>query len=1127
MSKTFVFISLLILVIITPIITSNCYENDFSISPKKLEENKYNKRALYTYSDYSLNIILDLTYIKEGINKYNLTEYKTILLEPFNEVIQILNSLMKVKTRPCYTFYGYQFDDYGFFHWDKSRFGINYNKNYFRTCDYNMDLFVLARFMNSTELIKNKDDLITRKLLYLGKTSGQPIIGALHFNQNMILSYLQKRNSEEYFKYSILHQFIHILGFNSWVIKNYFPHYIIQEKDINGIERKYLKSTKVINVAKKYFNCSDINGIELEENDTSIHWRSNILLGEIMTKNNYQPEQILSEFTFAFLEDIGYYTVKYYTGGLMQFGRNKGCQFIKERCIRNNTIDIIYENEFHPFDNIKSSNDIYSSCSSARLSRTYSINLSINNYNYNNNKYFNSSLYNQYSYDDYYPIPNNLYDESQNEFYIGKCNEIGSDNYGSKIVYYNGTNYTNGYLQNITGEKYSNNSFCYQSSLYRNKEPYKDFLSKSVRAICYQTFCSSKSLTVKIHDVYIVCPRQGGKISADGFIGYFLCPDYYLICSGDVLCNDLFDCVNKKSEIKKESYSPDYEPKIINNINKVENDEIDDENNYELSYDGKCIKYCKQCNENKKCIICKNNYVLLGDKESGEIKCVPEEEISKGYYKDENTSIYYKCSEYCEKCSDEYNCLKCEESYTKLYNKNSSCYLINDLIPYYTQDPKDENNYINCAKIYNNCLTCNTTQCLSYNIIIFILQAIYNNNEINLFLVSEPRAKFLNNIILELIISTRKRLRNLEEKKIKIKLIKKNEGVNRIEKYSASIKDLNITDIINIEIKSINLEQNNSNFIYYINYPDNKNNLDISNVRELVSKGGTNFSKIQNNKNYKINFYKIVNINKGCKFDILIDSKFNNNKENISLNFIEIFNTSNIIKSNCSLSKNNNKINCILNKAIHSIFFFEDFIHYDDNELFAIIQDNKIISYNMLNKQNSFDIFRESFINPTLECSKDNFKDEDSKIVSLSNGIIICIIIGGIIILTSIILIFICVYKRYSKESKFKGKEPTDILGTEVGTSTTSINNKKKIILITTAGNVTELFADIKLTMEEIRKLYFKMIKKENLYLDKQIKFLYNGEVIPINSQEIVENLFFPDKDYIKITVTDVNRLIT
>ena len=42
MSKTFVFISLLILVIITPINTSNCCENDFSIYPKKLEENKIN-----------------------------------------------------------------------------------------------------------------------------------------------------------------------------------------------------------------------------------------------------------------------------------------------------------------------------------------------------------------------------------------------------------------------------------------------------------------------------------------------------------------------------------------------------------------------------------------------------------------------------------------------------------------------------------------------------------------------------------------------------------------------------------------------------------------------------------------------------------------------------------------------------------------------------------------------------------------------------------------------------------------------------------------------------------------------------------------------------------------------------
>ena len=33
-----------------------------------------------------------------------------------------------------------------------------------------------------------------------------------------------------------------------------------------------------------------------------------------------------------------------------------------------------------------------------------------------------------------------------------------------------------------------------------------------VRAICYESFCSNRSLTIKINDDYIVCPRAGGKI---------------------------------------------------------------------------------------------------------------------------------------------------------------------------------------------------------------------------------------------------------------------------------------------------------------------------------------------------------------------------------------------------------------------------------------------------------------------------------------------------------------------------------------------------------------------------------------------------------------------------------------
>ena len=71
--------------------------------------------------------------------------------------------------------------------------------------------------------------------------------------------------------------------------------------------------------------------------------------------------------------------------------------------------------------------------------------------------------------------------------------------------------------------------------------------------MCYEMICSSsnKTLTVKIKDQYIVCPREGGKVEVNGdYQGFIYCPDYNLICTGTVMCNDMFDCLDKKSETK-------------------------------------------------------------------------------------------------------------------------------------------------------------------------------------------------------------------------------------------------------------------------------------------------------------------------------------------------------------------------------------------------------------------------------------------------------------------------------------------------------------------------------------------------------------------------------------------------
>ena len=385
--------------------------NDIYIKPKRINKIQKQKRALTTEENYDLNIIIDLKNLEEGIIAYDLLEYNHILINAFNSASKILNSLLKVTSRPCYYIYSNDFDDYGFNNWDKEKYGISSSKNYFITCDYNMDLFILVRFMDSKELIEESEYLLISGLLYIGEKA-QPIIGRIILNQNELKSHLNRGNSEEYFKNLFLHHFIHILGFNSMYIQDDYHKCLIKEKDMNGIERKYINSTKVVNIAQKYFNCNDINRVELEELDTIIHWESRILLGEIMTGGIYSPEQVISEFTLAFLEDLGYYKANYFTGGLMQYGRNKGCKFIKEKCVQNGKIDEKYENEFFSFDNIKSINGIDASCSSGRQSRTYFYKTE---YSYpipDYYQYFNNIFYGGYSYADYCPVSLNYHNES-------------------------------------------------------------------------------------------------------------------------------------------------------------------------------------------------------------------------------------------------------------------------------------------------------------------------------------------------------------------------------------------------------------------------------------------------------------------------------------------------------------------------------------------------------------------------------------------------------------------------------------------------------------------------------------------------------------------------------------------
>ena len=183
----------------------------------------------------------------------------------------------------------------------------------------------------------------------------------------------------------------------------------------------------------------------------------------------YTEEQIISEFTLAVLEDSGYYKPNYYTGGLMQFGKNKGCEFLTNKCVdEEGNVNDNFKNEF--FSQVLYYGNIDPGCSSGRQSRAYHA-----IYEYEEvipepfNYYSDSKLGGRPSAD-YCPVSQEYWEEAEIIYYVCHCFTKGNGKYGTLINYYDSNSIkhfnSNEDLYEISGEIHSDHSFCALSSLF-------------------------------------------------------------------------------------------------------------------------------------------------------------------------------------------------------------------------------------------------------------------------------------------------------------------------------------------------------------------------------------------------------------------------------------------------------------------------------------------------------------------------------------------------------------------------------------------------------------------------------------------------------------------------------------
>ena len=564
--------------------------------------NLRNRKLATVYSP--IRIFVDTTYLEKQAEKLNMVDKLSIIRYALKKSVGGMEKILEVDQLDynVYSKLSKELSNNKVLQWDKT---IDNPEKLSLSYDY----VLFPRFAIPSDGFPN-GVLAAAMPILLEEETNRPIAGLLMITNNSL--YFEKDNVENYFSNVFIHELTHAFGFLADAFE-YFPggkkNTIFSKEDKYGIMRYYIKTEKVVEFAKKYYGCKSIEGVEVENQGTGggqagSHWEGRILLGEYMTSENYEDEVVISEFTLALLEDSGWYKTNYYTGGLMRFGKNKGCDFLTNYCLESAGDDYItkFNDEFFSLKNAWSP-----SCTTGRLSRTYNL---LNEYSFfdnqayykllsynGNNVYYGGSLYSA----DYCPVNYHLLPEYQKSYFVGNCKR-GNGDYGTNLYYRNAQGmaenlHPNSELPKALGEKYSDNSFCMMSSLVpNNKYP---MYGTIFHPMCFPSFCSSLSLTILIYDQYIVCPRQGGNVEVEGYSGLLHCPDYNLICTGTVMCNDLFDCIDKKSESKDNTYTYDYERLTTQDYLSIYT--VKTFVAGELAEDGVCPKNCVQCNEKKKC----------------------------------------------------------------------------------------------------------------------------------------------------------------------------------------------------------------------------------------------------------------------------------------------------------------------------------------------------------------------------------------------------------------------------------------------------------------------------------------------------------------------------------------------
>ncbi|CBH17765.1 Gp63-1 surface protease homolog, putative [Trypanosoma brucei gambiense DAL972] len=134
------------------------------------------------------------------------------------------------------------------------------------------------------------------------------------------------------------HEIAHALGFGFDIMEEL--KLVEKRNDIRGKNDVWVVTSQtVVKKAREFYGCNDITGVELEDEGgdgtKNSHWERRIAMEEMMTGVKGSDGGRYSVLTMALFEDMGFYKARWGTEEEMHFGKGRGCDFLKKKCIEN------------------------------------------------------------------------------------------------------------------------------------------------------------------------------------------------------------------------------------------------------------------------------------------------------------------------------------------------------------------------------------------------------------------------------------------------------------------------------------------------------------------------------------------------------------------------------------------------------------------------------------------------------------------------------------------------------------------------------------------------------------------------------------------------------------------------